>query len=68
MYISSEKEILWKQGNHTRYEYTRLGFIESVHEQTTDSDRSSLIRINTVWHSVYVLDALMYNKTTELKF
>ena len=32
--ISSEKDILLKQGNHTRYgEFTRLGFIESVQEQ-----------------------------------
>ena len=28
-----EVEILLKQRNHTNYEYTRLGFIESVHEQ-----------------------------------
>ena len=25
-----ENGILKKQGNHTRYEYTRIGFIESV--------------------------------------
>ena len=31
--ISSQKEILLKQGNHTRYEYNRLGFIEFVHVQ-----------------------------------
>ena len=32
--VSSEKEILLKQGNHARYgEYTRHGFIESVQEQ-----------------------------------
>ena len=27
-----EKGILWKERNHIRYEYTRLGFTKSVHE------------------------------------
>ena len=32
--IGSEKGIHWKQGNHTRYEYTRFGFIESDHYES----------------------------------
>ena len=29
---SFEMEIHWKQENHARYEYTRVGLTESVHE------------------------------------
>ena len=31
--INSENEIIKKQGNHTRKDYTRLGFIVSVYER-----------------------------------
>ena len=31
--INSEKEIIWKQGNHNKYEHTKLSLIESAHEQ-----------------------------------
>ena len=41
MYSEEKKEILWKQENHTRYEYTRLVLLslfmssnESHHEKT----------------------------------
>ena len=31
--IGSEKGFIWKQGNHTRFEYARISLIESVPEQ-----------------------------------
>ena len=39
---SSEMEIHWKQENHARYEYTKVGLIEYVHSTNLATSRENL--------------------------
>ena len=44
LYVGFETEILWKHEDHTRYEYTKLGFVES--EGKTSSLRGNRLSLS----------------------